>query len=87
MLADISRLKQAAGEFRHESARGADPRRLAQTFGNFDEHWQRLARRVNRIGRGRTGPNINRIGEIGQTAQQIHQALAIPGYPPTFTIN
>lgn len=84
MLADMERIKQAVNLFRQESARGASLGRLGAVFGEVDVHWQRLARRVDRIGRGRTGPNIQRIAEIGQTCQQIHQALGMPGYAPTF---
>lgn len=84
MLADMERIKQGASIFRQETARGGDPRRLAAVFQEVDVHWQRLARRVQRIGRGRTGPNIQRIELIGQTSEQIHRALGMPGYPATF---
>lgn len=84
MLADMERIKQAVTVFRQEAARGASLGQLSAVFGEVDVHWQRLARRVDRIGRGRTGPNIQRIAEIGQTCQQIHQALGMPGYAPTF---
>ena len=87
MLADMERLRQAAEVFRREAARGADPDRLALMFQDVDAHWQRLARRFERIGRGRTGPNIQRVQEIGQICEQVHQALGMPGYPSTFGSN
>ncbi len=84
MLADMERIKQAVGIFRQEAARGADPSRLAAVFQDVDNNWQRLARRFDRIGRGRTGPNIQRVQQIGQTCEQVHRALGMPGYSPTF---
>ena len=42
-----------------------------------------LARRINRIARGRTGPNIQTAMQMGETCRQLHQLLGMPGYPPT----
>ncbi len=85
MLEDMQRLRRAVIEFRRDAAQGFPPGRLAREFHEVDEHWQRLARRVDRVARGRTfGPNIERVQQIGQTCQQIHQVLGMPGYPPSF---
>ena len=84
MLADMQRLRQAVVVFRQEAARGGDPGRLAAVFQEVDLHWQRLARRFDRVARGRTGPNIQRVQQIGQTCEQIHRVLGMPGYAPTF---
>ena len=83
MLDDMARLRQAAIVFKQEAAQGADPARLAFVFQDVDAHWQRLARRFDRIARGRTGPNIQRVQQIGQTCEQVHRALGMPGFPPT----
>lgn len=83
MLGEIERLRNDVRNFRGDAAQGLDPGRLAFEFREVDADWQRLARRVNRIAQGRTGPNIQRIEQIGQTCRQIHDALGMPGYPPT----
>ena len=82
MLGEMMRLRDDVRNFRGDAARGLDPARLAFEFREVDADWQRLARRVNRIAKGRTGPNIQRVQQIGQTCEQIHQVLAMPGYPP-----
>ena len=87
MLEDMRRLRRAVVDFRRDAAQGFDARRLALEFREVDNHWQRLARRVERIAvtRGRAnGPNIERVRRIGQTCEQIHQVLGMPGYPPIF---
>ena len=63
-------------------ARNADANSLALSFRDVDAIWQRLARRVNRIAKGRTGPNIQQVGKIGETSEVIHRALGLPGYAP-----
>lgn len=85
ILADAQRLQAAAADFRQDVARGPriDPNVLADEFRDVDACWQRLARRVNRIGRGRTGPNIQQVYKVGETCEQIHTVLGMPGYPPT----
>ena len=83
LLSDIERLRDDVRRFRREAAQGGDVNRLAFCFRDVDTHWQRVARRVNRIARGGTSPNIQRTQQIGQTIGQIHQALGMPGYPAT----
>ncbi len=84
MLGDIERLRVAALGFRQDAARGLGPGQLAFEFREVDATWRRLARRFARVARGRTGPNINQVQVIGQTCNQIHQALGMPGAPPGF---
>lgn len=81
-LEDGQRLQAAAAAFRQNAAAGMDPSRLAYEFREVDACWQRLARRTNRIARGRTGPNIQQVGKIGAICEQIHRVLGMPGYPP-----
>ncbi len=81
-LANAQRLQAAAANFRQDAAQGLSPGQLAFEFRDVDALWQRLARRTNRIARGRTGPNIQQVGLMGQTIAQIHQLLGIPGYAP-----
>lgn len=82
ILAEAQRLKAAAVAFREECGRGVDPYRLSQQFVAVDQSWGRLARRIGRIARGRTGPNIQTAMQMGETCQQIHQLLGMPGYSP-----
>ena len=85
IMADAQRLQAAAADFQQDVARGPqiDPNVLADEFEDVDACWQRLVRRVNRIGGGRTGPNIQQVQKMGATCEQIHTVLGIPGYPPT----
>ena len=82
MLADAQRLQAASADFRQDAARGLPPNQLAYEFRDVDATWQRLARRVNRVARGRTGPNIQQVQLIGSTCEQVHRVLGMPGYPP-----
>ncbi len=82
MLEDARRLQRATDEFRKETARGLEPNRLAHSFRDVDACWQRLARRVNRVARGRTGPNIARVQRLGEICEQVHRVLGMPGYAP-----
>src|SRR6185437_782696 len=66
-LADAQALENASIDFRREVIAGLNLGQLAYQFRSIDAIWQRLARRTNRIARGRTGPNIQQIGRIGQT--------------------
>ena len=58
MLADAQQLQAAAANFRQDAAGNLAPNQLAYEFRDVDAVWHRLARRVNRIARGRLGPNI-----------------------------
>jgi len=90
MLEDMQRLRRAVVDFRRDVAQGFPAGRLAFEFREVDEHWRRLARRIERVAvaRGRaTGPNIQRVGQIGQTCEQIHRVLGMPGFAPTFGPN
>ncbi len=82
MLVDARRLLDRATDFQRDVARGTDPARLARRFREVDEHYQRLARRVDRIAQGRTGPNIQQVQRIGAIVGQIDQALGLGGYGP-----
>jgi len=82
LLADAQRLQAAAADFRQDAARGLPPNQLAYEFRDVDASWQRLARRVNRVARGRLGPNIQQVQRIGGTCEQVHRVLGMPGYPP-----
>lgn len=81
MLADAQQLQAAAANFRQDAGGNLAPNQLAYEFRDVDAVWQRLARRVNRVARGRMGPNIGQVQKLGALCQQIHQALAMPGYP------
>ncbi len=81
MLADAQQLTSAAANFRQDAAGNLAPNQLAYEFRDVDAVWQRLARRVNRVARGRMGPNIAQVQKLGALCDQIHQALAMPGYP------
>ena len=81
-LADAQALQNEATNFRQDAAGGLDPARLAFEFRNIDAVWQRLARRTARIARGRTGPNVQQVGRIGQTVGELHRLLGVPGYVP-----
>ena len=82
ILADAQRLQSETANFKQDVARGLQPNQLAYEFRDVDASWQRLARRVNRIARGRMGPNIEQVQRIGGTCEQIHRVLGMPGYAP-----
>lgn len=87
-LEDASRLRNEANEFRNAVYWQANIGQLAHRFRDVDTSFQRLARRTDRIAKGRSGPNIQQIQIIGQTCGSIHQLLGMPGFPaqlPGFT--
>jgi hypothetical protein len=86
MLVDAQRMQAAAATFRDEAARGADPGRLAATLNEVDAHWQRLWRRVQRVMRGRTGPRIQQVENLGTRCQEIHEALGTLGGVPAIGV-
>jgi hypothetical protein len=82
IMTDAQRLRAAAADFRRDAAEGVSTGQLAWEFRDVDVCWQRLARRINRLGRGRTDPIIQLAMRIGETCAEIHRMLGIPGYPP-----
>jgi hypothetical protein len=86
MLADAQRLQGTAVDFQQDAARGLPANQLAYEFRDVDATWQRLARRVARVGRGRRGPNIQQVQRIGDTCEQVHRVLGMPGYAPRIDI-
>jgi hypothetical protein len=80
ILADAERLQ--AADFRQDAARGLAPNQLAYEFRDVDALSQRLVRRINRVARGRSGPNIAEALKLGDTVEQMHRVLGMPGHPP-----
>jgi hypothetical protein len=71
-LADASALRDAASRFRQAAASGADP---SNEFAAVAARYQRLESRVNRVSKGRVGPNIANALQMGQTIDQIRGLL------------
>ena len=86
IFADAQRLREAAAAFQAQASRGIDPGRLAHAFQDVDNAWNRLSRRINRVAQGRTGPNIEMASRMGETTQQLHQVLGMPGYAPVLRL-
>jgi len=82
MLDEAQRLQAAVTNFRQDVGRGLAANQLAFEFREVDVFWQRLARRVNRVARGQIGPNIAKVQNLGETCEQIHRVLGMPGFPP-----
>jgi hypothetical protein len=82
VIADARRLRAAAADFRQEILEVINVGQLADAFLEVDAHWQRLARRVNRLEDSPIAPFLAQLGTIGRTCGAIHQLLGIPGYPP-----
>jgi len=82
ILNDAQRLQSSTDQFRRVVSSSNDPGQLAYAFREVEGNWQRLARRINRIAQGRFGPNIELAQAIGQTYEQIHRILGMPGYVP-----
>jgi hypothetical protein len=80
-LNDARALQIAAATFRREAAANPNPAFLAFKFRDIDIIWLRLARRTNRIGRGRAGFDMDRVARMGQIIAELHRVLGIPGYP------
>ena len=74
-LADAQALSAAAGRFRQLAASGVPPGQLSLELRAVEDTWQRLQQRTQRIARGRTGPNIQQVGLMGNTLQQMRQVL------------
>ena len=84
MLIEMGRLRDHIHEFRRDASQGFDPGRLAFEFREVDTAWLRLSRRFDRVARGRSGPNIQRVQQMGQTCEQIHRVLGMPGFAPVY---
>ncbi|QDV38299.1 hypothetical protein [Tautonia plasticadhaerens] len=74
-VADAQDLGAAAGRFRQLAAGRVPPAQLSQELRAVEGAWQRLEQRTRRVARGRTGPNIQQVGLMGNTLQQMRQLL------------
>ncbi len=61
------------------------PNQLAFEFRDVDAVWQRLARRIDRIARGRTGPNIQQVPGSARSANSSTASSACPATRPRST--
>ena len=83
---DAVRLQAASIDFRRAIAGGGPPGSQAFAFREVDAGVHRLSRRVERVARGRNGPNIQQVRNIVATAEGLHTALGMPGYPPAIGV-
>ena len=70
-LAEARALRTAVEDFRDAARAGAGPRTLAEPFGAMRDLADRLNRRVDRVGRGRSGPNIEALRQIGAMVSEL----------------
>jgi hypothetical protein len=77
-LAEAEALNAAAARFRELAAGGSGPKRLSAELENVEATYAPLAVRTNRVAQGRTGPNIQRVQEMGNIIQQVRQSLPFP---------
>lgn len=77
-LAEAQALNAAAARFRELATGGAGPRRLSAELETVEATYGPLAARTDRVAQGRTGPNIQRVYEMGDVIQQIRQSLPFP---------
>lgn len=85
MLEDAVRLYDAAVAFDQGLNRGLDPDRLARLARDIERHSSRLVRRVDRVARGRIGPNIEQVYKIGSLASELANGARVftgSGYRP-----
>lgn len=75
MQTDANRLLDAAVELDLALRRGVDPRRLESLAREVDRHSNRLINRVDRVARGRIGPNIAQVYRIGAIAEDLRRAV------------
>jgi len=80
-LADASMLRDAAARFQQMAAGGAPPATLANQFGAVAASWQRFESRMEQVAKGRMGPNIAKILQMGGTVQRIQGLLPLAGPP------
>lgn len=74
MLYEASNLRAAAFRLRQAVAAGADPEQVRFAAEQADGWWRRLAARVQAVARGRTGPNIQLVMDMGATCEQVRLA-------------
>ena len=74
-LAEAANLRQAAINFRSEVAGGSDPNRLRASFQNVDAWWSCLVIRTRQVARGRSGPKIQLVEEMGYVRDQVRAWL------------
>lgn len=75
-LAEGQTLAAAAAQFRELAISGVDPGQLALELRSVEGIWGQLAARTDRVSRGRSGPNIENIFQMGETIAQLQQALS-----------
>jgi len=73
-LADARHLRAAAFGLR-QAAEAGDAYHTSLAYRDIYGTWRRMFDRVNAISPGRTGPNIQQIWRMGDTAAQIGRAL------------
>jgi len=74
-LTDASILRDAAARLQQMASTGAPPAALADQFGVVAATWQRFESRMERVAKGRMGPNIAKILQMGGTVEQIQGLL------------
>jgi hypothetical protein len=72
-LREAQDLAAASRGFQGLLAQGAPPAALADSFRAVEASWSRLARRTERIAKGRTGPNIQQVQLMGTTLEAIRR--------------
>jgi len=82
LLADADHFRAVVAAFQQDVGRGIGPADLDRGFREVDATWQRLAARLDRLGRGQGDPEMRQTGAIAATCQQIRRALGGPIPPP-----
>jgi hypothetical protein len=75
-LREAQELAEASRAFQALLATGAPPAALADSFRVVEGRWSRLARRTERVAKGRTGPNIQQVQLMGTTLEAIRRDWA-----------
>lgn len=75
MATDAQRLLDAAIALDLAMRQGSDPRRLNALARDVDRHASRLVNRVDRVARGRIGPNIAQVYRIGAIAGDLQRVI------------
>jgi len=74
-LADATTLREAAARLSQMAASGAPPATLSAQFRAVAVTWQRFESRMEQVAKGRMGPNIAKILQMGGTVEQIQSLL------------